>query len=230
MPVNIAISVEGQTEESFIKQILMPYLLAKNIFVEPIIVKTKKMANHSFKGGTISFEKSIRDISRLLTTKYDLVTTFYDYYGLHKDFIPEHTLTNSYEIIKLIEDKMSVHINNEKFIPYIQLHEFETFLFIESDTTVNNLMDCRKNLVEQSINKALQQANNNPELVNNSPETAPSKRILKAYSSYQKITDGTNICRDLGIQKIREHCPHFDNWISTIITRSEEILATRVSN
>ena len=57
MPVNIAISVEGQTEESFIKQILMPYLLAKNIFVEPIIVKTKKMANHSFKGGTISFEK-----------------------------------------------------------------------------------------------------------------------------------------------------------------------------
>ena len=76
----------------------------------------------------------------------------------------------------------------------------------------------------------MQQANNNPELVNNSPETAPSKRILKAYSSYQKITDGTNICRDLGIQKIREHCPHFDNWISTIITRSEEIIATRVSN
>lgn len=230
MSVNIAISVEGQTEESFIKQILMPYLLTKNIYVEPIIVKTKKMANHSFKGGTISFDKAIKDISRLITAKYDLVTTFYDYYGLHEDFIPKHNLTNSYDIVKLIEEKMSTHINNEKFIPYIQLHEFETFLFVESDTTINNLMDCRKNIVEQVINKALQQANNNPELVNNSPATAPSKRILKAYSSYQKITDGTNVCRDLGIQKIREHCQHFDSWITTIIKRSEEILANKISN
>lgn len=114
-------------------------------------------------------------------------------------------------------------INLFQIIPLVI---FEIFLFVESDTTINNLMDCRKNIVEQTINKALQQANNNPELVT----TAPSKRILKAYSSYQKITDGTNVCRDLGIQKIREHCQHFDSWITTIIKRSEEILANKIPN
>lgn len=229
MLVNIAISVEGQTEESFVKQILAPYFMQKNIFIEPIIVKTKKLANHSFKGGTISFDKAMSEITKLLTRKYDIVTTFYDYYGLHKDFIPENSLKDSYEIIGLIESHMSSHINNKKFIPYIQLHEFESFLFIESDTTVNNLINCNKSILEQIINKALQQANNNPELVNNSPETAPSKRILKGFSSYQKIIDGTNICRDLGIQKICEHCPHFNEWISTILSYSEEVLRIKVN-
>lgn len=44
------------------------------------------------------------------------------------------------------------------------------------------------------------------------------------------LTDGTNVCRDLGIQKIREHCQHFDSWITTIIKRSEEILANKIPN
>lgn len=229
MLVNIAISVEGQTEESFVKQILVPYFVQKNIFVEPIIVKTKKLASHSFKGGTIPFEKAMKEITNLLTRKYDLVTTFYDYYGLHKEFIPKNNLTDSYKIVELIEGKMASHVNNKKFIPYIQLHEFESFLFIAPDVTINNLMDCKKTTVEQTINKALQQANNNPELVNNSPETAPSKRILKVYSSYQKIIDGTNICRELGVQKICERCPHFNSWISSIITLSEEITRAKVN-
>lgn len=48
--------------------------------------------------------------------------------------------------------------------------------------------------------------------------------------NYTLLTDGTNVCRDLGIQKIREHCQHFDSWITTIIKRSEEILANKIPN
>lgn len=230
MSVNIAISVEGQTEESFIKNILAPYLFQRNIYIEPIMVVTKRIANKSFKGGMITFEKAIRDISKLLSPKYDIVTTFYDYYGLNKDFFPESICRDTYKNIELIEQKMASHINNGKFIPYVQLHEFETFLFVESSITINNLMDCRKDAVSKVIHSALKQANNNPELINNSPETAPSKRILKVYSSYQKITDGTNVCKDLGIQKIREHCPHFNDWLTTILTRSEMIIRSNVIN
>lgn len=229
MTINIAISIEGQTEESFVKQVLAPYFIQKNIFVEPIIVKTKKLANHSYKGGTIPFAKAMKEITNLLTPKYDLVTTFYDYYGLHKDFIPTNNFTDSYKIVNLIEQKMALHINNKKFIPYIQLHEFESFLFIEPVITTSNLMDCKKEKIEQAINIALKQANNNPELVNNSPETAPSKRIIKVYSSYQKIIDGTNICRDLGIQKICKKCPHFNSWISNILKLSENILKIKAN-
>ena len=121
-------------------------------------------------------------------------------------------------------------MNNEKFLPYIQLHEFETFLFIKPDITSNNLMDCKKNIVEKAIYSALQQANNNPELVNNSTETAPSKRIINVYSSYQKVTDGLNICKDLGIQSIREKCPHFEEWLTTLIQHSETVLNNKIQN
>lgn len=230
MPVNIAISVEGQTEESFIKQILAPYLETKNIYIEPITVITKRLASQTHRGGTIAFDKAIRDISKLLNPKYDLVTTFYDYYGLNRDFLPEQPDHDVYKNVKLIENKMAVHVNNDKFLPYIQLHEFETFLFVEADITTNNLMDCRKYIVEKAINTALQQANNNPELVNNSKETAPSKRILSVYSSYQKVTDGPNICKDLGIQKIREKCPHFNEWLTDLLEYSDLVLNRKINS
>ena len=39
--IRVAISVEGQTEDEFCKQILTPYFLAKGIQLIPIIVTTK---------------------------------------------------------------------------------------------------------------------------------------------------------------------------------------------
>jgi hypothetical protein len=46
-----------------------------------------------------------------------------------------------------------------------------------------------------------------PEEINNSQETAPSKRILGVYNSYNKITDGYLIAKEIGIDKMREVCP-----------------------
>ena len=226
MSINIAVSVEGQTEESFINNVLAPYLSKYNIFIEPIIVVTKRTANKSYKGGTIRFEKFVKDISNLCNPKYHFVTTFYDYYALQKDFMPSMLSKNVYENVKLIENKMSIHINNEKFIPYIQLHEFETFLFIEPYITANNLFNCNENHVIKKLSTALHEFQNNPELVNSSSETAPSKRILSIYPNYQKIFDGINICKNIGVKKIRECCPHFNNWIESIIKNSNLISQT----
>lgn len=54
----------------------------------------------------------------------------------------------------------------------------------------------------------------NPELINNSFETAPSKRILKAIPAYDKTVAGIEVLRRIGLNKIRDKCRHFNDWIT----------------
>lgn len=214
----VAMLVEGPTEEQFVKKVLSPYLLKKGIFVEPIIVKTKITVQQTFKGGTIKLEKALNDIRRLINPKYSLVTTFFDFYGLEKSFLPENYREDiePYEKIRLVEENLYKQVNSEKFLPYIQLHEFETFLFVDSEVTVNNLLNCRKSQLKSKIDGILAGFNNNPELVNNSPQTAPSKRIEKMYPAYQKPLAGTFVCQELGIDEIRKKCKHFSEWLEKL--------------
>lgn len=214
----LAMLVEGSTEEQFVKKVLSPYLQKKGIFVEPIIVKTKITVQQTFKGGTIKLEKALNDIRRLITPKYSLVTTFLDFYGLDKSFLPENFNEDiePYEKIRLIEENLYKQVNSEKFLPYIQLHEFETFLFVDSEVTVNNLLNCKKSQLKLKLDSILAEFQYNPELVNNSPQTAPSKRIIKMHPAYQKPLVGTFVCQALGIDKIRNKCKHFSEWLDKI--------------
>jgi len=45
---------------------------------------------------------------------------------------------------------------------------------------------------------------------------APSKRLISIDNSYRKVAMGKTISEAIGIQTIRQNCPHFDNWISRI--------------
>lgn len=69
----VAISVEGQTEERFAKQVLLPFFQPKGIYIEPIIINTKRTPTGFYKGGIIKFEKAIRELKLLLN---DSVTSF----------------------------------------------------------------------------------------------------------------------------------------------------------
>lgn len=52
-----------------------------------------------------------------------------------------------------------------------------------------------------------------PEEINNSEQTAPSKRILRLYPSYQKVSYGTMIAETIGVERMIEQCPHFAKWV-----------------
>ena len=55
-----------------------------------------------------------------------------------------------------------------------------------------------------------------PEDINDSPDTAPSKRIRKIVGSYDKVAEGLLIAADIGLQKLRNECPHFNAWITEL--------------
>ena len=55
-----------------------------------------------------------------------------------------------------------------------------------------------------------------PEDINNSPITAPSKRVVATYPKYRKVLHGKNGAAAVGIDCMRQECPHFRSWLETI--------------
>src|SRR5258706_6654209 len=80
-----------------------------------------------------SYGKAKRDIERWLKEDQQAyLTTMFDLYALPDDF-PSITEarreSDSYQKVRLIEEGMAADIQSRRFIPYIQLHEYEGLLF-----------------------------------------------------------------------------------------------------
>ena len=167
----VAISVEGQTEDAFCKQVLIPYFREYAIELTPIIVTTKrKKCGTKYKGGCINLERVKNEVEKLLPS-FDYVTTFYDLYGF--DIDGRHTAD-------AIEVKINNLFSNTKLIAYIQQYEFETLLFSKPEYYEEYLgNDTAKIEIENIIHSC-----GGIESINHSRETAPSKRIAKVFADH----------------------------------------------
>lgn len=211
------IFVEGQTEERFSKELLLPYLEKKGIFVQPILSTTKKVKDgQNFRGGLGPYPRIKKEICILLRDKSaTAVSTMLDYYGLPKSFPgrsnPEGQ--NCLDRAMFVERSLRDDINDERFIPFLTLHEFEGLLFSSPPDMAAGLPG------SQSLESTFQGIRNQfrtPEEINDQPSTAPHQRILNFYPTYQKPTFGIAIALRIGLQKIREQCPHFSSWLTTL--------------
>lgn len=214
--------VEGQTEVQVFSAILQPYIYKKTgayILFTPI--------KHTG-GGIVKFSKILPELRNHLKDKDKIVTTYFDYYGINSNhgfkYYNEAKVENNnanigVELLELgmVDSLKENGVNTLNFIPYIQLHEFEALLF-SSDEGFEFQYD------NAQIIKKLNNIRNlypNPENINDSPVKAPSKRIekiLKEFGEkYVKTSDGENIATIIGIDKILEMCPRFNNWVNTLI-------------
>lgn len=215
--INVVVIVEGQTEEIFIKNILGKYLARKNIYITPI-----KISKPGQKGGDVKFARALNDISLHLKQRTDTyVTLFVDYYGIKNDWpglAEAKKRTNPADIADVINRATHSEVNSKlnscrsdiRFIPNIAIHEFETLLFSDPEILASHL-DIKQSEIEKILNKF-----GEPERINNSPQTAPSKRLEKLYERYKKTNTGINIARAIGLSKMREMCPLFDDWLTNL--------------
>lgn len=194
--------VEGQTEEIFVKRVLQPHFEPLDIFVEP-----------RMEGGVVSYEKTKRNINKFLNDKnLSLLTTMFDFYGLHATFPKNKAGKTPLEKVQNLEKRLATDIESQRFLPYFSLHEFEAFLFVDPNATANVL---GKPELKESIN-AMKKAFSSPEHINDHPESAPSKRILSLYPPFRKTIDGIRIVQTLDLSVIRQSCEHFHAWLSGI--------------
>jgi hypothetical protein len=187
--------VEGLTEERFVKQLLYPHFISKEIYVTPIQV-----------GGNISVDRVGKELTHLANS-FDFVTTLYDFYGFKGKTDSESKVSLEERIAKSIKADYK-----GKLIPYVQMYEFEGLLFSSPGAIACILQDEE---LEHWANGVLSEFCNNPEEINNSPETAPSKRLIRR-SSYRKKTHGPAIAVQIGLNGLREKCAGFDGWLSQL--------------
>ena len=225
----IHILCEGQTEQGFVEKVLRPYLQDNGIKgVNGILITTNKKKNA--RGGLLSYNHALTDLRILQRTKIDgdferhIFTTMFDFYALPDDFPGFEkikTIRDPYLKVSNLEKDFADEINDNRFIPYIQLHEFEALLFCGIEYIAELYPGCEKRC--EQLTQALQNVGN-PELINNSPHTAPSKRIIKAiegdnktHYNYNKPKTGRFVTEKIGIDELRSKCKHFDEWIEKLI-------------
>lgn len=207
--IRLAISVEGQTEDEFCKNMLAPYFAVKGIYITPVIIQTsRRNCGIKNKGGCVNIDRVKNEVSKLLSS-FDFVTTFYDLYGFND--IPKSMSADE------LENKIKnlfPHCRN--LIPYIQKYEFETLLFSDS-SYYEELLDEK---AKESFESIIDEFNGEIENINNSKETAPSKRVMKIFddanNKFDKVYDGFMFCDDVGLEKIRAKAPRFSQWITNI--------------
>lgn len=213
----VLVYVEGQTEETFVRDVLAPYLAQKcSIYLIPTLARTKRTkAGQTFKGGIVSYGQVKRDILNLLgDSNASLVTTMMDYYGLPDDFPGKDTLPvgTPYDRVHHLEESFGKDIGHRCFLPFLVLHEFEAFVLVEPPHLIRALPQYETNLpaLEENI------GNLPPEEVNEGSTTHPAARIRQYFPGYQKRLHGPLIIQQLGLDTIRSRCPHFDGWLHQI--------------
>jgi hypothetical protein len=205
--------VEGQTEETFVRELLAPHLWARDVNPTPVLLTTKIVKSGSnFKGGLVSYGKARNQVMRLLgDSDAAAVTTMFDLNGLPDDFPGYQTrpMGNCYDKVAHLEDAFRQDIDNPRFRPYLQLHEFEAFLFVDPATTAEIFVGAS---VAQEL-ADIRRDFNSPEEINEEPDTAPSKRIRAVYGRYEKPLYGSRVASALGLKQLRQACSHFREWL-----------------
>lgn len=131
----IYLLVEGQTEEAFINELLVPHYARIGRYLTPIIVSTSR----GYKGGVVGYAKVRPQIERLCKQDpHAYVTTMFDLYALPGDFPAKDSpayvaLTNAQRRVKFLEAELAADIAQPNFVPNLLLHEFEALLFTQID-------------------------------------------------------------------------------------------------
>ncbi|MEW6534396.1 MAG: DUF4276 family protein [Candidatus Auribacterota bacterium] len=201
----LKILVEGETEQAFVNNILYQHFLSKNIFCTPVL-KTK---------GVTSYTQVRKDLNLLLgESSRNTITTMIDFYNLPNTFpgysgIESHH--NCYDKVRHLEEEWQNAVHQPHFIPYIQLHEFEALLF-SSVEQINSVFPEENKRGE--LNTIISQFPN-PEEIDEGRSTSPAKRLGNLFA-YKKTLHGAIIANRIGLSKMREKCPHFNEWMTKL--------------
>lgn len=202
----LIIICEGTTEKEFCDAILKSYFLAKNIVVYTPLIKISH-------GGIVSWKKLKKEIeTHLKQDGQAYVTTFIDLYALPSDY-PNFDIGNVDNMEKGMKNTINSTLNS-RFIPYIQRHEFECFIFASIDILKATFKKSINDFI--GIEKVINKYQLNLEDINCGRATAPSKRLEKLLPEYEKGIDGAYLVDEMGLETIRQKCPRFNRWIEEL--------------
>lgn len=218
--IYLNVLAEGQAEREFAQNTLGPYFEKLGIVVDSRCVITSRKKHK--KGGLVSYIQAKNDLTRWIAEekgRNPFFTTMFDLYALPVDF-PKFQesleIQDPYSKVEFLENALSEDIGYHKFIPYIQLHEFESLLLANPDILLLEYVNAHKQI--ELLKTIVADYGGNPEKVNTGNSTAPSKRIISVIPAYEgnKVSVGAVLAGIDGIQILKDRCSHFANWLNKI--------------
>jgi hypothetical protein len=222
----LLVHVEGQTEESFVNEVLRNHLVAKGYHsVDARIVGNARLRER--RGGIRPWDSVRKDIvNHLRADQTCIATTMVDYYGLPEAWpgrARSKTLGSIEEKALCVEDavrddvvaEIGSSFDSDRLVPFVVMHEFEALLF-------SNCASFSRGISRPDLESSFRKIRDDfatPEEINDSPMTAPSKRVEALVPGYQKPLLGILAALEIGLSRIREECPHFDGWLRQLESR-----------
>lgn len=219
----LLVHVEGETEETFVSEVLAPHLYAHGYEkVGARLIGNSRLRRR--RGGIRSWSSVRADIvNHLHGDAGAITTTMVDYYALPRsgpEAWPGRDRAASVPFVQkasTVENAlqsdltalMGADFNPRRFIPFVVMHEFEGILFSDCASFSRGIY--RPEL--QAAFQAIRDGFSTPEEINDSPLTAPSKRVLDLIPNYEKPLLGTLAVLAIGLNTLRAQCPHFNDWV-----------------
>lgn len=218
--VEVYIVVEGQTEQTFVREVLAPAASNQGLYLHAALI-----GKSGHKGGDIRFDRARSDIGHFLRQRHDTyVSTMFDYFRIAANWPGRAevqrriksgaTLTarQKAEIVEIamhraIEKSYPASNTKRRFIPYVEMHEFEALLFSDA-----RILAEKADIDLAAISRILDK-HGEPEEIDDDPLCAPSKQIIALNDSYRKVKQGKTIAEAIGVPTLRKKCSHFNEWL-----------------
>lgn len=207
--IRLYVVSEGLTETNFVREILTPH------------VEERWPARQIVQAPNLRGRCAYVEVKKLIRTLLGnpagavLVTTMIDLYKLPADF-PGYAECSVHEDarkrVEEMENLLSEDVQDRRFIPHLQLHEFEALILTDVLCLAKYYPSHKDEL--RRLAKSVEKDFNSPEEVNRL--TPPSWRIKTAVPEYEKPLFGISAVADLGLERIRAKCRHFDAWLQRL--------------
>jgi hypothetical protein len=211
---------EGQTEQTFADTVLKPHFANFGLYLQPpVLIAHARKKGGVHRGGGRKYVPMKNDIQERLAQEKGgdvFFTTMIDLYAISAEFpglvAAEKLRHMPYKRVEALEQAFAKDIGDDRFVPYIQLHEYEAYLF--SDVSwFKYFYDRHERQIAEL--KAITDRYASPELIDEGQHSAPSKRIVAKLPDYDdaKPIVGPQVAELIGLDVIRGKCPHFAAWL-----------------
>lgn len=219
---------EGQTELTFADTVLKPHLADMQVYLHnPVLIAHARRKGRVHRGGGRKYLPMKNDILRFLSQEKGadvFFTTMIDLYAIHADFPrldeAENLRHMPQQRVDFLEQSFAQDIADPRFVPYIQLHEYEAYLFSDP-TQFRFFYDHHERQIAEL--RVVADGYATPELIDDGRQSAPSKRIIMQFPDYEdaKSVVGPRVAELIGLDVIRSKCPHFAAWLTRLETLSQ---------
>ncbi len=225
---HLYLTVEGQTEATFALTLLQSHLTAFNVYLWPprFTGPYGRRAGRIPRGGMFNtFRHALEDMRRWLKeipspdARFSMMV---DLYHLPHDF-PGYAqameLSDCYEQALTLEQAIALEIGDLRFIPYLQVHEFEA-LVLSAPEQFADWFEGRNRALTALAAEC--QPFDTPERINHGQHSHPKFRIQKHFDDYDENIHGPLLTEAIGLSILRQRCSHFGQWLARLEQLDQE--------